>query len=61
MQEPGPRLDVVADTGREAVELALQPLVQRRGPVVVEDADVDVDFTPLRELDLTAAGLDQAA
>lgn len=40
VQEPGPRLDVAADTGREAVELALQPLVERRGPVVVEDADV---------------------
>ncbi|GGX24627.1 hypothetical protein GCM10010341_52140 [Streptomyces noursei] len=40
VQEPGPLLDVAADTSREAVELALQPLVERRGPAVEEDADV---------------------
>ncbi|MFE2069160.1 SDR family oxidoreductase [Streptomyces sp. NPDC059467] len=44
-QEPGPVLDVTSDAGREAAELVLQPLVERRRPIVEEGADAIEHFS----------------
>lgn len=41
-------LNVAADSGGDAVELALQPLFERRRPVVLEDADIGEYLRPRR-------------